>query len=32
MVYPRDSDNPVLAHAVEGLRELAASEQTAMLS
>jgi DNA-binding transcriptional LysR family regulator len=32
MVYPRDSDNPVLAQAVEGLRELAAKEKTSMAS
>lgn len=28
MVYPRTSDNPVLAQAVEGMRELARQEQT----
>ncbi|MCW9025000.1 MAG: LysR family transcriptional regulator [Gammaproteobacteria bacterium] len=27
MVYPRDTDNPVMAQAVEGLRELATREQ-----
>jgi DNA-binding transcriptional LysR family regulator len=29
MVYPRDSDSPVLAQAVKGLRELAAEERGA---
>ena len=28
MVYARESDNPVLAQAIEGLKELAASERT----
>ena len=29
MVYPRDSDNPVMAQALDGLRELAAKEPAA---
>lgn len=28
MVYPRESDNPFLEQAVEGLRELALEERT----
>ena len=28
MVYPRESDNPVLAQAIAGLKELAASERS----
>ena len=32
MVYPRDSDNPVMAQAVAGLRELAMQEKVSAVS